>query len=159
MPLSTPYRIAAILLSGFAALHTYGLFADLDDMLSPSASTVLKGMKEVHFDFNGATDRTWYGFYRGFGLMVSLFLGISVVIVDALDVATLAMREDGGERRKEARVGKEVEALQWLVKIVAVTMFAAYVVTAGLTYWYFYPPPFVFSSVIAGLLGWEAWRI
>jgi hypothetical protein len=67
-----PYRVAAYLLVLFFLGHTVGGMIS-QQSFGPAADGVFAQMKSVHFDFNGA-DSSWYGFWLGFGLMISAFL-------------------------------------------------------------------------------------
>ncbi len=136
MPRLNPYRIAAGLLVVFCAMHTAG------GMLSrrsrgPAADSVLTVMRDVHFTFMGA-DCTFYGFWLGFGLMVSVFLLFSAVVAWHLGGASVA------ERRRLAPV--------------AGGLFASQGLTAILSWAYFFPGPGVMSTAVAALIGLECVR-
>jgi hypothetical protein len=127
----SPFRIAAGLLVVFCTLHTAG------GMLSnrsrgSAADDVLSIMKNVHFTFMGA-DCTYYGFYLGFGLMVSAFLLFAAIVAWQLGGM------GAGDRVRTAPIA-------W-------GLFACLVLTAVLSWAYFFPGPGVISSVIALLLG------
>jgi hypothetical protein len=79
----TAFRAASALLFVFCILHTAGGMLS-QKSLGPASDTVFEAMKRVHFDFNGA-DCTWYGFWFGFGLTVSIFLLLSAVIAWELE--------------------------------------------------------------------------
>jgi len=79
----TPFRLATYLLVIFFAGHTGGGML-AQKSLGPSADTVFDAMKTVHFTFNGA-DSTWYGFWFGFGIMVSAYILFSAVVAWQLD--------------------------------------------------------------------------
>src|ERR1700683_2263963 len=64
------YRIAAVLLSLFAALHTIG-FRQTD--LAWKVNGLIASMQSIHFDVQGL-NRTYWDFYTGFGLFVTAFL-------------------------------------------------------------------------------------
>lgn len=68
----TSFRIAAVLALLFCAGHTAGGMLSRRS-LGPASDAVFAAMQSTHFIFNGA-DCTWYGFWLGFGLTVSVFL-------------------------------------------------------------------------------------
>lgn len=72
MKFFTPFRVAGALAILFCAGHTVGGML-AQSSLGASADEVFDLMKSTHFHFNGA-DCTWFGFWFGFGLMVSIFL-------------------------------------------------------------------------------------
>jgi hypothetical protein len=67
---SVLYRIASVLLLIFAVGHTLG-FRLTDPKLG--LSPVISSMQTIHFDVQGFS-RTYWDFYVGFGLFVTLFL-------------------------------------------------------------------------------------
>lgn len=79
----SPFRLATYLLLVFCVGHTGGGMLAQKSM-GPAADAVFAAMKSVHFDFNGA-DVTWYGFWFGFGLMVSAYIVFSAVLAWQLD--------------------------------------------------------------------------
>lgn len=125
------YRVAAGLLVVFCVMHTVG------GMLShktrgPAADSVFTVMQDVHFTFMGA-DCTFYGFWLGFGLMVSVFLLFAALVAWHL----------GGVSTEE-RSG---------LAPVAWGLFASQVLMAILSWAYFFPGPGVMSTAIAALVG------
>ena len=74
----TAFRSASLLLFIFCLMHTGGGML-AQKSLGPASDAVFDAMKSVHFDFNGA-DCTWYGFWFGFGLTVSIFLLLSALV-------------------------------------------------------------------------------
>ena len=69
------YRIAAVLLVLFAAGHTLG-FRQVDHKWGVDAA--LASLRSIHFDAQGF-GRTYWDFYVGFGLFVSVFLLFAAV--------------------------------------------------------------------------------
>jgi hypothetical protein len=131
-----PYRIAAALLVVFCVLHTAGGLLSHKSRGS-AADDVLSIMKNVQFTFMGVSC-TYYGFYLGFGLMVSVFL---------LFAALVAWQLGGASHDERTRAAP-----------IAWGLLAAMVLTAVLSWAYFFPAPGVMSSVIAVLLGVECVR-
>jgi hypothetical protein len=64
------YRIASVLLFLFAAGHTIG-FRRVDPSWGVDAAT--EALKATRFDVQGLS-RTYWGFYTGFGLFVTVLL-------------------------------------------------------------------------------------
>jgi hypothetical protein len=78
-------RIAAALAALYAALHTAGRpWTPTHEVL---AQGVVAAMREVHFNAAGAV-RSYWDFYQGFGLAISVLLGVEAVLLWQL--ATLA---------------------------------------------------------------------
>lgn len=132
----TPFRIATYLLVLFFAGHTLGgMLAQRS--LGLAADAVFASMKAVHFDFNGSTC-SWYGFWFGFGLMVSVFLLFSAVVAWRLD----AVRPESWPA---------VSAIAW-------ALVAAYACTAVLSWAYFFAGPGVIATLVTLLLAVGASR-
>src|ERR1700722_13042823 len=70
------YRISSILLLLFAALHTLG-FRQTDPKWGVDGLVGL--MQSIHFDAQGFS-RTYWDFFVGFGLFVSVFLVFAAVL-------------------------------------------------------------------------------
>jgi hypothetical protein len=88
MKASVFYRIAAVLLLIFAAGHTSGF-----PWSDPRWGVDLGSMQSTHFDILGSS-RTYWDFYVGFGLSVSVLLLLAVVLawqLGGLPPATLAL--------------------------------------------------------------------
>ena len=82
------YRIAAVLLLLFAAGHTSGF-----PWSDPQWGVDLGSMRSTHFDILGSS-RTYWDFYIGFGLTVTVLLLLAVVLawqLGGLPAATLAL--------------------------------------------------------------------
>ena len=94
-------------------------------------------MKAVHFDFNGS-DCTWYGFWFGFGLAVSIFLLLSAFVAWQLD---------------------KVEDKHWpSVSSIAWALAASHAANAVLAFKYFFAGPTVIGTLATLLIGFGAWR-
>lgn len=134
MKLITPYRTALALLVLFFVGHTAGGMFSHESM-GPAADAVWESMKAVHFNFNGS-DCTYYGFHQGFGLTVSVFQLFSILVIWQLSRTT---------------PHKALRPIAW-------GLCATFVGVAALSWRYFFAGPGVFASLIALLLGVEAWR-
>jgi hypothetical protein len=127
----TLHRVAAYLLLLFFGGHTAGGMLS-NKSFGPQSDTVVAAMRSVHFQAQGA-DATWYGFWFGLGLDVSVFLLFSAVLAWYL----------GGVRPEERG---PLRPVGWM-------LFVAQVPVALLSWRYFFVGPGVFSTVIAALLG------
>ena len=133
MNASLLYRISAVLLVLFALGHTIG-FRQVDP--NWGADTVVNGMRSVSFKVQNL-NRTYWDFFTGFGLFVSIFL---------LFAAVLAWRF--GSMAPERLAAIPVE--RWSFAL-------CFVLIAGLTWRYFFVAPGIFSTLVAlGLVG-AAW--
>jgi hypothetical protein len=132
----TPFRIATYLLVLFCAAHTAGGML-AQESLGPSADAVFEQMKAVQFQFNGATC-TWYGFWFGFGITVSVFLLLSAVIAWQLD---------------------KVPPNSWpAVSTIAWALVVSHAINAYLSWRYFFLGPVIFGVVITALMAYGAHR-
>lgn len=132
----TPYRIASALLVLFCAGHTAGGMLS-PKSLGPGADAVFAAMKSVHFSVGGSSC-TWYGFWFGLGLMVSVFLLFSAVAAWQLD-----------------KVGPE----SWsAVSLIAWALVVSHICNAVLSWAYFPAGPGILATAVAVLLGVGAWR-
>jgi hypothetical protein len=89
MKASLWYRIAAVLLVLFAVGHTMG-FRKTEPTWGVDG--LLSSLKAMHFNAQGF-DRTYYDFYVGFGLFVSIFMVFAAVVawqLGSLPGATVA---------------------------------------------------------------------
>jgi len=122
-------RIAAVLTLVHAVLHTVGgVFGRADP---GAATTAVEAMQANHFMALGAV-RTYWEFYRGMGLAVSIFLTIEAVVFWQL--ASVA-REHGRALRP-----------------VLATFVVAYVAMAVNSYLYFFFAPVVVELLIAACI-------
>lgn len=132
----TSFRLATYLLLLFAFGHTAGGML-AQKSLGPASDTVFIAMKKVHFDFNGA-DSTWYRFWFGFGLTVTVFLLFSAFVAWQLD---------------------KVGPASWpAVSGIAWALVVSQLCNAVLSWTYFFAGPGVFASVVTLLLAWGTWR-
>lgn len=129
-----PFRLATYLLILYCAGHTWGALLSTPHF-GQASDAVFRAMKSVHFQAQGA-DSTWYGFYMGFGLMVSVFFLFSAAMTWFM----------GGLVRCEKRA---LAPLIW-------GLFLSYIANTVLAWAYFFPAPIIFSTLISALLGFEA---
>jgi hypothetical protein len=122
------YRISSVLLLLFAAAHTLG-FRQTDPKWG--VDSLLGSMRSVRFDAQGFT-RTYWDFFVGFGLFVTVFLVFAAVLAWQL----------GG-------LAPETLALMRGPAWALVVCFSAVTI---LTWRYFFIAPFVFAIVITGCL-------
>ena len=125
MRVSLFYRIASVLLVLFAAGHALG-FRQTDPRWGVDA--VLASMRTIHFEMQGF-DRTYYDFFVGFGLIVSVFLLFAAVLSWQL-----------GGMSKEALA--LIPGVTWGLAI-------CFVVVTVLTWKYIFLVPVIFSALIA----------
>jgi hypothetical protein len=124
-------RIASVLTLIHAVLHTVGgLFSPPGH--GPNEITVLNTMKAFQFDFVGSM-RSYWDFYFGFGLIVTLFLLLDAVLLWQL--ASLA-KSDAATARP-----------------FMLTLLAAFVAMTVLSWRYFFIAPLLVEGVIAVLIG------
>jgi len=131
MKASLLYRIAAVLLLLFDAGHTSGF-----PWSDPKWGVDLGPMRSTHFYILGFS-RTYWDFYVGFGLFVTVFLLLAVVLAWQL-----------------ARLPPESLALMSGTAWAFALCFAAITV---LSWKYFFIIPIVFSIVITLCLTAAAW--
>jgi hypothetical protein len=131
-----PYRLATYLLLFFAFAHTAGgLFGDRQG--GAAAAAVFTAMKTVTFTMMGATC-SWYGFWLGFGLMVTVFLLFAAAVTWQLAGMTRAQRQP--------------------LRLTTWALLASFVVTAGLSWAYFFAAPGITSTLVTLLVGVECVR-
>jgi len=128
------YRIASFILVLFAAGHTFGFLK----FKPPTAegAAVQESMRRVTFQV-GRQQFTYEGFYRGFGLFIT---------VELLFSAFLAWHLGGLAASTPAAIG----ALGWV-------FCAAQVACLVLSWIYFFPITAVLSAIVALCLGLAAW--
>jgi len=133
MKASLLYRISSVLLVLFALGHTIG-FRKVDPRWA--ADNVVSSMRSVSFEVQGFK-RTYWDFFTGFGLFVSVFL---------LFAAVLAWRFGSISPERLSAIPVE----RWSFAL-------CFVLVAGLTWRYFFVGPGVFATFVAlGLVG-AAW--
>ena len=133
MKASLLYRISSILLVLFAIGHTVG-FSQIDPAWG--VDSLVQSMKSIHFNVNGA-DRTYWDFFFGFGLFVTVFMLFASVVawqLGSLSSETLAT----------------MRASAWGFAV-------AFAVLAYLSWRYFFIIPIVFSIAIFMCLAAAAW--
>jgi hypothetical protein len=125
------YRLAAYALVLYTLGHTFGAVVATPNFGAESMK-VVDAMTNIHVRAQGS-DCTWYGFYRGFGIFVSIFFMFSVAMTWHV----------GGKTLEERRAFLPV--MWWLVACYAIS-----IVTGWL---YFFTMPILFSTLITLLLG------
>ena len=128
----TPFillRLASIVSLLFAAGHTLG---GLQSWSPPGETQVLEAMRAFRFDADGVS-RTYWDFYIGFGLIISVFLFAQSALL--WPIAAIAKANVLGVR-----------------PIVAV-LFVSAVANAALTWRFFFAVPIVLAVAIALLIG------
>jgi hypothetical protein len=128
------YRMTSVLLVLFAIGHTLG-FRQIDP--SWGVDSLISALKSTHFAVQGV-DRSYWDFYTGFGLFVTVFLLFTAVLTWQL-----------------GRLPKEALSTMWILNWSLATSFMA---VSILSLVYFFPVPMVFSAVIALCLVSAAWR-
>jgi hypothetical protein len=133
MKASVLYRIASVLLVLFALGHTLG-FRRTDPQWG--VDTLIGSMRSIHFNVQGF-NRSYWDFYVGFGLFVSVFL---------LFAAVLAWQLSG----LSAETLPSMRGTAWALAVcfVAVTILSCI---------YFFIVPIVLSIVITACLVTAAW--
>jgi hypothetical protein len=128
------YRIASVIFILFAAGHTFGFLTLVPP--SPEARAVFDGMNNVHFQLRRESF-TYGGFYRGFGLSITVTLLFSAFL--AWHLGTLARSNP--------------QAIGWLGWAFALVQ----VISIVLSWKYFAKGPAIFSAGVAICLAWAAW--
>jgi hypothetical protein len=123
-------RIAAIITFLYAAGHTSGM--PWTPATGPNEAPLLVAMKTTHFDAMGA-QRSYWDFYFGFGVTVSLFMFVQACVLWQL--ATLERRQPG------------------LTRPIIATFCIAFIATACLVWKYFFVIPLVMALAIALCFG------
>jgi hypothetical protein len=122
-------RISSVIALLFAAGHTMGAA----ESWSPQGDTaVLQSMKSFRFDAMGVT-RTYFDFYFGFGLLISVFL-----LLQAVQLWQLASIAKADPARAMP---------------LAVSLFLASLSCAVLAWKFIFAVPVLFSSAIAVCIG------
>ena len=128
------YRVAALVFVLFTVGHTYGFLGFRPS--TPEGRSVYDGMNTVRLTAD-ARAYTYGGFYRGFGLSISITMVFSAFL--CWHLGQLA-------RTTPAAIG----ALGWV-------FFAVQAANAALSFFYFGPPAMAFSAGLAVILGLAAW--
>jgi hypothetical protein len=85
------YRIAAVLMLLFDVGHTVGFWQSDPKW---GVETLIGSMRSIHFDYQGF-NRTYWDFFVGFGLMLTVFLLFAALLawqLGGLPAETLALR-------------------------------------------------------------------
>jgi hypothetical protein len=130
------YRVASYVLAFYAFGHTFGAVVPTP-ALGPESDAVVSSMKTVHVFTQGA-DCTWYGFYRGFGVLVSALFIFSVILTWHLGGAPLHER-------------RALRAVTW-------SLFLTYASSIVVAWAFLFPTPLACSSIITALLGFACIR-
>ena len=133
MKASILYRIASALLILFAVGHTLG-FRKVDPRWG--VDSIISALRSTHFDVQGG-NRTYWDFYTGFGLFVTVLL---------LFTAILAWQLGG--------LPKETVATMPLVRW---GLAVCFLVVTFLSWNYFFVVPVIFSAVVTICLILAAW--
>ncbi len=133
MRVSLLYRIASVLLVLFAIGHTIG-FRRPDPRWG--VDSLVGSMRSTRFDVQGFS-RTYWDFYLGFGLLVTLFLLFAAVLAWEL-----------GGLPKDRLMSLPV--VTWALAI-------CFVGITALSWKYFFIAPGIFSSAVAFCLVLAAW--
>ncbi len=133
MKASWLYRIASILLLLFAIGHTMG-FRQIDPKWG--LDSMIQSMQSIHFNANGS-DRTYWDFFVGFGLFVTVLMVLASVIMWQL-------------------AGLPPETLAGM-RITAWGFVLCFAVVAYLSWRYFFLVPVIFSALILLCLTLAAW--
>ena len=131
---STLYRIAAVLILLFAIGHTLGFLQHDPEW---KVDSLLSSMQSIHFNIQGFS-RSYWDFFVGFGLFVTVFL---------LFAAVLAWQLGG--------LAAETLARMRMIKWAFALCFAVFIV---LSWRFFFAIPLVFSVLITVCLSFAAAR-
>lgn len=127
----TPFVLTSVLLVLFAAGHSYGFLA-----VKPTSAeglAVLSSMHSVTFTIGHGVHSYW-DFYLGFGLFISVYLLLAAVLAWELP------------RVREASYETYV--------VLAYALLAAQAIETLLCWLYFRGPPMVLSTVVMACLAW-----
>ena len=127
------YRIAAVLLLLFAVGHTLGFRQTQPQW---GVDSLIAAMRTIHFDTQGF-NRTYWDFYTGFGLFVSVFM---------LFAAVLSWQMGGLPQRRSS----QLRGPAW-------TLVLCFGVLTILCWRYFFIVPIVFSALITLVLAAAAY--
>jgi hypothetical protein len=123
------FRISSVLLLIFSGAHTYGLYHQ--SKVGLLADAVMASMRTVHFDIMGF-NRSYWDFYSGFGLLLTVFLLFSALLAWQL----------GDLVKGHARL---VQGLAWPFAL-------CHTAVAIISWTNFFPAPGIVSSLIAACL-------
>jgi hypothetical protein len=128
-----PFRLASYLLILYCAGHTWGALLSVPRFGAESLA-VMSAMKSVHFRCQ-TSDCTWFGFYFGFGLFLSVFLLFSAAVTWFIG----GLGRDGQDR---------LFPITWM-------LFLTFVAGTVIAWEYFFALPALFSTAIAALIGFQ----
>lgn len=131
MRAALPFRICAVVLVVFAALHTFGFLRYTP--ATPEGIAVKTSMDDVRFPFASAT-RTYGDLYRGFGYFVSAYLLFAALVAWRLPVLLTASRES--------------------FRILAIGLLAAQTAAVVLSFVFFATPQAIFSIAVVACVAW-----
>lgn len=135
MSTTSIYRIVAALILLFALGHTLG-FNKVDPSWGVGAP--LAALREIRFTAQGTPDRTYWGFYLGFGYFCSVLLLFAACVAWQLS-------------RLPNETLRRLQFISWAFAMV-------FVVDAFLAWRFFFTAPMIFTMLIAlgSIAG--AWR-
>jgi hypothetical protein len=125
MKASLLYRTASVLLILFALGHTLG-FRRVDPRWK--LDSIIAALRSTHFEVQGL-NRTYWDFYVGFGLFVTILLLFTAILAWQL----------GGLPKDHL---SEMRPVSW-------SLAACFVVVTFLSWKYFFIVPVIFSGVVA----------
>jgi hypothetical protein len=127
------YRIAAVLILLFDIGHTVGFLQHDPEW---KVDSLIGSMKSIHFDVQGFS-RSYWDFFVGFGLFVTVFLLLAAAVAWQLG-------------RLDAETVTRVRGIGWSLAL-------CFVVLTFLSFRYFFILPLIFSILIAVCLMVAAW--
>ena len=133
MKASLFYRIAAVLILLFDIGHTVGFLQHNPEW---KVDSLIGSMKSIHFDVQGF-NRSYWDFFVGFGLFVTVFLLLAAAVAWQLG-------------RLDAETVTRVRGIGWSLAL-------CFVVLTFLSFRYFFILPLIFSILIAVCLMVAAW--
>ena len=133
MKASLFYRIAAVLILLFDIGHTVGFLQHDPEW---KVDSLIGSMKSIHFAIQGFS-RSYWDFFVGFGLFVTVFLLLAAAVAWQLG-------------RLDAETVTRVRGIGWSLAL-------CFVVLTFLSFRYFFVLPLIFSIVIAVCLTVAAW--
>jgi hypothetical protein len=131
--LSLLYRITSVLLVLFAVGHTFG-FRRVDP--GWGVDPFISALKSTHFSVQGM-DRTYWDFYTGFGIFVTVFLLFTAILTWQL--------------------GSQPKGVLSTMRILNWSLAACFITVTILSWTYFFVVPVVLSALIALCLVCAAW--
>jgi hypothetical protein len=131
MRAALPFRLCAVVLVIFAALHTFGFLRY--SPTSAEGAAVKTMMDTVRFQF-GNTVRSYGDLYRGFGFFVSAYLLFAALVAWQLPALLATSRES--------------------FRVVAFALLAAQTATVALSFMFFAMPQAVFAIAVVACVAW-----